>query len=311
MSEGSIVGGSTAEEPLAFEIEATIDGYRPRTGVAPERWPHLAEPTRQAVRKARPGSPTEARVLMWCVLAFHIWAEDMGLALDPALLFTSANIDRFCGMRAGDRERAGRRSHLRRIGRMVAPDRWPAPEPVFTRRSQAAPYSAEDIEGLFAAARQLPTLLLRTFLNNLLVLGVGCGIVGSEVVRIVGDDVYMLGDAVVVSVNGRAVPCRWEYEEALWNAARAVGAGPLVGRRLDRRIEAVRVKLRQAGSDLTVSSNRLRLTWLVHQLRAGAPIPVVLKGAGVTSMHAVERCLPFLDQIGDESYVSWLRGDRP
>jgi hypothetical protein len=309
VSKVSILGGGAAEEPLEPEIKAAIDAYRPRTPDAAERWPRLAELTQRLVAASRPSSPIVARVWMWRVVALLTWAEDMGLPLDPGVLFAPAVVDRFCAMRATERERSGTRSHLRQIGRVVAPDRWPAPDPVFSRRSYVAPYSAEEIDELFQAAGLLSTSLLRKFLRNLLVLGLGCGVVGAEAIEVVGDDVHMNETTVVVSVNGRVVPCRWEYEEALWKAAKAVGAQHLVGPRLDRRIDVVREQFRKAGCEVALSSNRLRLTWLVRQLSDVVPVHVILKGAGLTSAHPFDRCLPFLPEVEDDSYLRWLRGD--
>ncbi|MDA8039272.1 MAG: hypothetical protein M0Z69_08960 [Actinomycetota bacterium] len=262
-------------------------------------------------RAAAPGSVSMARILSGRIAKFWIWAEDTGLPLDPSRLFTPVNVDRFCTMRVSPASQRSVQAHLRRVGRKVAPDRWPARAPRFNRRAHQAPYSQEEVGALFEAARSLRTRTQREFVNNLLLCSLGCGLNGTEMTEVRGTDVRMERGAVLVHVAGRTVPCRQEYEEALWQAASAIGGGHLVAPRLDRRLAIVRGVFAKAGFEVPISTIRLRMTWLVQQLTDEVPILVLLRGAGIKSMSGLDAARRFVPEMDDEAYISWLRGARP
>ena len=53
---------------------------------------------------------------------------------------------------------------------------------------------------------------------------------------------------------------------------------------------------------------RARATWIVELVDAGSPITVLVAAAGVESLHALSRFMPYFATLNPDAAAAWLRG---
>lgn len=232
-----------------------------------------------------------------------MWCEQDGYGLDRDVLFTPDNIDRYIEHGANqysDGSRATRRSALRRMARQLtttAP--WaPLPEQI-PRQTRHAPYTVAEVDGYRSLTQSTP--LLQRRLHATLALGLGAGLWAREYYTARPEDLTVEDGISWLQVHGskaRRVPVRRPFAEWLHEIARDDPKSTFFGcsvLQTDKsRLYALLRDLSVPGWLPPLETERLRSTWLVHQLQRRAPIPELLQAAGLVSTTAITHLLPHL-----------------
>lgn len=179
------------------------------------------------------------------------------------------------------------RSCLRRIGEALNPSAPWEPAPLRASRHVKMPYTPEEIGRIEA---QIPRMVAgrARCAEALLVLGLGAGLDGRWVAKVITDDIVPLpGGGYGVVVAGRIVPVLAAYEARLEALLAQCAPGEfLIGgdaRHADAANEAVtRLSLDRRGPKLDLT--RLRSTWLVHHLTVGTRLPELMEAAGLQTL---------------------------
>ncbi|WP_051860245.1 hypothetical protein [Streptomyces anulatus] len=130
-----------------------------------------------------------------------------------------------------------------------------------------------------------------------------------------GPDVRVLQDgSCVLAVRGnrtRLIICSRPYERTLAQAAGHAGTGYLFRPAcFARSSNTVTDLIYRAARDPRVPHlvlGRCRATWLVERMNIPIPLPVLLAAAGLDSLHALSRLLPYLKGTGAEQAHTVLR----
>ena len=197
-------GGQPMRSDL--EVSEVIGRFRPQQ-VAPDAWQRVEAFVRDAVTAEGPRTPFIADHEMTVVAQLVLWADRLGIPLDPAVVLSPETIERFFHEGVPHLTRGSRinyRTHLWRVGRaMLGPELFP-PKPLPGQRSEvSAPYAEEEINDLWSWTRGLPTARMRRNARALLAIGLGAGLTSEETQRVVGADVRVTDGTVVVDVTGK------------------------------------------------------------------------------------------------------------
>jgi hypothetical protein len=275
----------------AAEVALLIERFNPKA-VRPDVWARIESPVRLWVRTAEPDKPQRARNLMNAVTQLALWADTIALPLDADVILRPEVIDRFV-TEARSRLSKGAvnnyRTHLRAVGRAVVDPSLFPPRPVtLPRTAQEAPYTLADTTALVSWSRGLPTESLRRNSRALVAMGLGAGLSSQEMACLVGTDVTVDDDGVLLATGGknpRIVPVLRRWEDDIAAMAEEVKDRPFF---MPHRTNVVRHQIpnfvercmrTSPGTHLSVQ--RLRITWLVRQLAAGTPINALAQFAGV------------------------------
>jgi hypothetical protein len=178
---------------------------------------------RALVAQVDPPSWARARSLLWSASRLCAFAFACGHEPEPAVVLSSALIERFVVVGTPRWSLAARRtvrSNLYFLARRVAV-RAPAPVPLARGRAQA-PYAEAELAAYLALADAQRSEARRQRASGLIALGAGAGLLGADLRLVCGTDVVARSGGVVVAVAGRGarvVPVRAEL------AARAGGCG--------------------------------------------------------------------------------------
>lgn len=296
-----------------------IDNYRPRRR---NDWHVDREFVTAAVRAAEPHVAYEARILMSDVAAHVRWCRVVaGLPQTIEVVFAKRTIEEYIARGCptlAPVSKGNRRSALRRVAEVLLPDIWkPERKLPYTASRAPAPYSQRDVTVLRSWASSRPTDEQRRNAVALLALGLGCGLAPEDINPLQGRQVT-IGDAgVSVQVEGRrarTVTCLATWEADLAAIVESVRHDDFVFRRnrpgsragsnylshfVDRTTPDGQVKL---------NGQRARVTWIVHHLTVGTPLPVVLGASGVRTVDAFERYLHLVPSPDANTAAQLLRG---
>lgn len=177
------------------------------------------------------------------------------------------------------------------------------------------PYSDAEIAQLASWTLGQSTAYSRHNAVTLLALGFGAGLRAHEMLGVRGDDIttYDDGSATVAVTVGRwprTVPVLAWWEKELAGLQAEVDHGAYLFRP-DRTVErpnSIHVFLRDARpSQVTLSTNRMRATWLVGHLNAGVPLAAILQAAGLDSVSSLARYQKYLTPVTAEDLRDALR----
>ncbi|KQW08190.1 hypothetical protein ASC66_04460 [Leifsonia sp. Root4] len=226
-----------------------------------------------------------------------------GLPLDREVAFDPHTIDRFCMEGLVRYTKAGRgtmRSRLRRVSEVLLPGLAEPPrERAFGPSVPNAPYSEAQQIMLSAWARSLPSAR-STQAQRLLSLGLGAGLIGSEIGRAHIGDIKLAASGVTVAVRGpraRTVPVLDEWSAALILAQKSESPDTWLFREgrdaLNHNLVTDFVTRHPA--QVPLQARKMRATWLVYHLNSGAPLIALLKAAGLENAEGLDRLLQFVD----------------
>jgi antitoxin (DNA-binding transcriptional repressor) of toxin-antitoxin stability system len=110
----------------------------------------------------------------------------------------------------------------------------------------------------------------------------------------------------------RIVPVRRTYEDLLLELAERAGDGLIVGgdsiqprNRLNKLLASVEHGRRHP----VLAANRLRSTWIVDHLTAGARLPELKAAAGTQRIETFDELLAYVEPIGPSETAEMLRGN--
>jgi hypothetical protein len=298
---------SVSDAMARFTPESVPDPLWARVGPTLRRWAETADPD----------SAYAARTLLSIATQLILWTDAIGLPFAAEVVLHPDVIDRFvtegCAALA-DGTRLNYRRHLRVIGAAVlGPTIYP-PRPLPIRRAGVLPpNSPTEIAGLLSWARGLPTARFRHTAEGIVVLGLGAGLTSQEMSRLVGTDIEVGPDGVLVSVIGeqaRLVPVLASWEKAVAQLAHEAGSGPVLmpGRTRISRHQLKNFQARCPSGDAPIlDTGRLRATWVCRLLEAGADIRALEVASGVKAQQIV-KYLEHVPALVPEAVRRQLRG---
>lgn len=266
-------------------------------------WARFGPTVRRWTEAAAPDSAYSARTLLSIATQLVIWTECIGLPLVAETILHPDVIDRFvtkgCDNLA-DGTRLNYRRHLRVVGAAVlGPTIYP-PRPLPIRRAGVLPpYSSTQIARLLSWARGLPTERFRHTASGILLLGLGAGLTSQEMSRLVGDDITVDAEGVVISVIGdqaRSAPVLERWETAIADLGAQAGSRPML---MPERTRITRHQLKNfqarcpLGDAPALDTGRLRSTWICTHLAAATDIRALEAASGVKASQIVK----FLDHV--------------
>ena len=298
-------------------MATVIAGYIP--DLPEEHWAVIGAFVRAAVADCDQRTPYSARELMkaaarhvqWCVYT-------AGLPLERDYVFHRETIAEYAARgcpQMAPASAGNRRSQLLRMSELLLP---PAQRTArlapFPASAPVAPYTSAEQTALRSWAAAARTDYMSVNARLLLALGFGAGLSAAEVGGVRVRHLHVDADGVQVQVEGarpRLVPVLADWEPALaafresamfddmfvFRPRRAGPSRNLVANFLAKtNITGVRPSLQ-----------RMRVTWIVTHLSAGSPIKAVMQAAGVDSLEALTRYLPFVPDVDPDTYRVALR----
>ncbi len=225
----SAPGPTLSQTDTACRLATAIAAYAPGSLSA-----QAAEFVRAVVARAQPGTPAQAKALLFAAAQLAVFGESVGLELSPTVLLAPTVIERLIVLGAGTitpPTPRTLRTNLRALARALDAHPQPAAVPLGRERAKP-PYSDSEIAGYLALAHAQSTRARRMRASALICLGAGAGLIGSELRHITGSDVIWRSGGLVVIVGGRrarVVPVLAAFHEPLTAAAAFAGERYLVG----------------------------------------------------------------------------------
>ncbi|MFD7644267.1 hypothetical protein ACFV4P_26895 [Kitasatospora sp. NPDC059795] len=152
-------------------------------------------------------------------------------------------------------------------------------------------------------------------------LALGCGLAVEDLALVRGRDITGgPGGRALVTVGGRrprTVMCRYAYEELLLTSTRGLEPDtyafrPHYGDRSSKHLASdwLTTHPRHTGRNRTevLQPQRLRTAYLLGLLHDRLPLPVILRAAGVKSLHSLSRYVEFLPDVPDGHALELMRG---
>ncbi|MFD3739572.1 hypothetical protein [Streptomyces sp. NPDC058629] len=298
-------------------MERRIAQYRPSN--RPPAWERVADEVRTTVARATPTTTHRARDLLTALTRIAVYADQQGYPADARLWLAPAMVERFTSAgcpEVTEATRANYRACLTALRTAVLGPDLPGGRPVpLSASDPSQPFGPNDKAGLWGWSGGQPTAELRRGLRLLLALGLGCGLDTTEIIPLRGPDVRVLNDgSCVLAVRGnrsRLIVCSRPYERTLAEASRHAETGYLLRpSSFARGPNTVTDLVYRAAPDPRVPRlvmGRCRATWLVERMNVPIPLPVLLAAAGLDSLHALSRLLPYLKGTGAEQAHTTLR----
>lgn len=288
-----------------------IAGWRPRS---------LSEPAaacgRELVMAAGPASAARAKALLFAASKLVVFAERVGLELEPRVVLSEATIERFVLVGCPGVSPATRRTlrtNLRSLARAI--ERYPEPAPVPLMRERAKrPYSLSEIDGYLRLASAQSTRARGLRASALVCLGAGAGIIAGELRHVRGSDIVVRSGGVLVQIAGarsRSVPVLERYQQRLLEAAAFAGERYVIGgRNPDRRnvTDTLSAALSTDVSLPKLQGGRLRSTWLV-ECAGRIGLGVFMHAAGVACSQRLGDLAATLPAVSEAELITLLGGN--
>ena len=231
------------------------------------------------------------------------WAvRHAGLPLDPTAIFDRDVIDRFVSTSDQYRTKASKntiRSRLLRISEaLLTPEAIVEALRPLGSSDPSAPYSAAEQVALRSWATVQPTAEKRRSAGALLALGIGAGLSGKEIIECKATDLISDASGVVVLVRGdrpRRVPVTRAWEDGL--RTQNSPDSPLFREgQSGENPNLISDFVSRSRGKIALQARRMRATWIVAHLDAGTPTVDLLLAAGVKTLEAFDRFVPFADE---------------
>lgn len=314
----TLIGVDSSPDGITLPYASKVfDSKRP----SPGRWKlghtdEVAAFIAQTVATVEPFTTYSRKHLLWAVADFVEFIDRTGRPLTDEV-FAADNVNRYARAGVGHLNRGSVRNQLT-ILRRVSEVMHEASRPPFPPQPQDpsiphAPYTVDEQIALWHAGQNLRTYWLGHNMLTVLALGFGAGARTNEIFSIHPGDVHDNGD--LVTLGDREVPVLAGFERTLDHAAlvcRDLNLGWLVfpyrtvtGKNLlSNFVKSARLE----PSVPHLSAARLRVTWIVHHLRLATPMTVLKQAAGVESIGAFNRYMPFVEPPSPDEAYWHLRG---
>ncbi len=302
MPKHRVIGGVVVTTP-----EGVFANYRPDAYLMPtEVWGIVRPVAIDACRAAEYASVASALQCLSAVTYFLAWAHGEGLSLDLEQVFIPAHVERYCATalrHLSTETQSTRRGYLRRVARACtkkAP--WPPPpKPFANNHTIQPPYSAEEVEALWAAAGSQATDHRERVATAMLTLGLGAGVKPGEMLAVTAETVKAHPHdprLVVILLENRVAPVRTQYVDHLLDLCDRYPDGPLIGMHKETAKDPLGA-LRQNvewPEWLAFRPARLRTTWMADVLAQDLRISEFMTIAGTVSSKSLEVIAPYVAQ---------------
>lgn len=271
-----------------------------------ENWRVIESFVRAAVADCADKTPYKVRPLLTATFSFVHWCwQSAGLPLERGLVFNRDVIAEYAANGCSHLAPASRgnvRSRLLRMSEiLLPPDKRVARLAPLPPAAAAQPYSRAEITILRGWATGQNTALRTEVAHVLLALGLGAGLAAQEIAGVRIKDVTIDDEGILVHVTGkraRTVPVLSEWEPVLADLRGTKVAQEsflLIPDRTKSFPNLITGFVRKsAGAQLRPQTQRMRATWVVTHLIVGTPVRALLKAAGVDSLEAFTRFVPFI-----------------
>lgn len=301
-------------------MASNIDFYTPR-GAGPG-WERVADEVRRIVKAAAPATPYSATQLLSAAARLALFADGLGHRPQAEAWLAREMIEHFIASgcpNAAESTRGNYRSRLLRLREAVIGTELASGRPMPLSGSLAShPYARAEQSDLWSWAGGQPTSALRHGIKTLMACGFGCGLDSAEIADVRTHDVQRSGldGAVRVRVRGRRarqVVCRRAWEQVLLDAAAALGPGEYLFRpdahtRGKNLVSNFLARTKSNATAPNLSMGRARATWIVELVDANVPLTVLVAAAGVDSLHAFSRLMPYFSTAAADAAAKALRG---
>lgn len=258
---------------------------------------------RAVAAAGRRGAYTD-RELILAAAPLTLWAwQSLAVPLELEEIFDRDVVEQYVALGMPGRSRGTRATMRSRLlcicdALRVPPSAGQKQRPI-PRADPAAPYSEEDLAGLYGWATQQPTRTRRASAVALLALGLGAGLATRDLLTVRGEDLVITGSGVRVQVWGERE--RVVALTDLWGRVLTESAGDYDPDRhvfcpdRARTHSALATNFIQTTrTSLDVRPTRMRATWIVGQLIAGTPALALLRSAGLAEFGALNKFQRFL-----------------
>ena len=200
----------------------------------------------------------------------------------------------------------------------VTPNRI-LPKPTSTEEAPITPLTPADETDvwLWASTIRGRQGIRRHQVMATIVLGLGCGLTGGEVIRCLSEHVAVTETGVHVTAtkpNGttHTVTCRQDWETRLANLVADIAPSRQVVAphrdAISHNALLLTCQRARANSPVPFNSIRLRNTWLCHHLSAGTPLKVLMAASGMKEANHLHNLLPLMAEESPEAAAQMLRG---
>jgi hypothetical protein len=300
------------------DVSRRIDNYRPQ-GATDAEWVAIGDLVREVAKAATLAISYDEDLILAVVTRLAAWSWSRAVPITIDKIFQLERIEACCtrGMADVSNQTQGNyRSILRAVAEVVVgPPLFPGRPIPLAKSSSNPPYTDFDVAELLSWAESRSTGASRDNLRTVLVLGFGAGLRPAETNVLVGSDIDVSLDGLLITVPGihsRKVWVERIWEQDLLARMDQVGDRPLfrpnrlhpktddVGSYIDRQ--------RRRPEVVKLSARRCRTTWIVRHLeRATSPL-VVAQAAGIKP-DQIGQYLEFLTKVDGDIARLMLRGD--
>lgn len=292
-----------------------LTSFRPRLSTL--QWLAVREFVVTVALAMRPRTADNARRLMTMVGRYAAWLWTVtGLELDLENAFADRHIQRFLAEELGNHSYAHRFAVNRqlaviaerftdsRVQRLTAP----------RSSDRMVPYTDSEIAAMHSWAVTLSTTQKRR--NGFAILGLsgGAGLSTAEIAKTRVEHIVDDGTHLLVNVpdpHGRQVPVSASWIRVLKRSVDGRSSGLLFhGYRLDEYPpRAIQSFLTDHRGSIRPSPRQLRLTWLVTQINANLPLPVLLYIAGFNTPSSLAPYMRHANQHSVQDYFENIVGE--
>lgn len=301
---------------LSMAVVVFMTDYTPK--IDRKTWERIGPFVRDAVSVAAPMTAYSAEVLIRAAAHFVAWCLRRGWPLEAETIWSRQAIDLYVNdkrLKLSDGTRRNYRSYLMRISEILLPEEHGEKMTALSRKTTAAPYTAEEMTDFrhWAVAQRTPLKVYRSML--MLILCVGAGLRPGELVEVRQEDVELTATGgYIVHIRGdlkRSVPLLTEWDEWMSAALEQIPPGhkTLWGTPNRTRSTAALSAFTQTTDGEAPTGARLRATWLVTHLRAIGHIKSLFIAGGFEKFEHLGRLLHFVADVPDDDYIEFLRGE--
>ncbi|WP_062314837.1 hypothetical protein [Demequina rhizosphaerae] len=302
------------------DVNDAINAYTPSPRrVAEEDWARTAAFVREAVRDALPRTRYSARNLLATVSLYVDWCNRVcGEDLDREVIFQPSLIAEWAdlGIEGVTKSTAGNyRSRLLRVMEVLNPGAARPRMVALPPSAGVAPYSDDELHQIWVWAYGMANA--RNSRDAVILVGgcVGAGLTAREVADLRVRDVEIGDKGVVLHVSGarpRLTTLLRSVEEIFVDAATGLDPDAFVFRTGRTRTTKNTTSLfihKYVPNGLTVSTQRLRATWIVNRASADLPIKGLMEAMGVQDFSAIARFLKHVPDLDPADLRARLRAE--